>query len=70
MPAYQVRFINQHDSTELIDLYHLARTALAYGPADTLQYMQWASAEFHKRHPEVSRTGAYKDLCGLLGRVK
>lgn len=62
-----LRFIKEKDSGELINLYHLARTALS-GNADQGRHarMVWASQWFSKQHPDVSATAAYKDLDALL----
>ncbi len=48
---------------ELVNLYHLARTALA-GTSDRSQYarMRWAVDEFRKTNPEVSDKRAYLEL--------
>jgi len=49
---------------ELANLYHLARTALAGTGKDTpYQRRLWAAREYHKAHPEVGETAAYKELC-------
>ncbi len=66
-PQYKVRFIAEADIGALVNLYHLARTALSGQDDSPYQRMLWASSEFAKAH-DVSSTGAYKDLCGLLGR--
>ncbi len=66
MVSYQCRFIAQRDSSELVNLYHLARTALAGDRAGRYERMLWASKWFAKQHPEVTPAGAYKDLDGLL----
>ena len=63
---YRTRFIKQSDATELINLYHLARTALAGEPCGRYERMCWAAKWFSKEHPPVTQTGAYKDLDGLL----
>lgn len=64
---YEVRFIRPDQSAELVNLYHLARVPLSGAGKDTKYYrMLWASKEFHKAHPEISETAAYKDLDGLL----
>lgn len=64
--GYQVRFIKPDQSAELMNLYHLARVPLSGTGKDTpYERMLWASKEFAKLHPEVSSTGAYKDLDGL-----
>ena len=65
---YQVRFVPTNKSADLVNLYHLARTALSGQDDSPYQCMLWASGEFHKANPNVSATGAYKDLCGLLDR--
>jgi len=66
MPGYQTRFIKEEDGPALVNLYHLARTALAGQPAGRHERLIWASKMYAKENPEVSSTGAYKDLCGLL----
>jgi hypothetical protein len=58
-----LRFINQSQYTELINLYHLARAA---GKATRYDRMIWASKEFHKIYPNISETAAYKDLSSNL----
>jgi hypothetical protein len=65
-PAYAVRFIQAAHSTELINLWHLSRVALCDRTHGRWERMAWAAREFSKMHPEVSSTGAYKDLDGLL----
>lgn len=65
-PAYAVRFIRSEHSAELVNLYHLARTALAGEKCGRYERMLWASGAFSKEHPAVTATGAYKDLNGLL----
>lgn len=70
-PEYQVRFIPAEDRFKLVNLYHLARTALAGKPtAEQTPYfrMLWASREYARGSNQASATGAYKDLCGLLDR--
>jgi hypothetical protein len=70
-PPYAVRFIKPEQVGELINLYHLALAALCAKPLhqrSPWHRMQWAAGEFSKAHPEVTSTGAYKDLCGLLDR--
>ena len=56
------RFIKQEHLGELINLYHLARTALSGQPAGKYERMRWASRQFAKEHNYVTSTGAYKDL--------
>jgi len=70
MIGYQTRFIKADHSAELVNLYHLARCALSgvegKNPGSKYDRLIWAADQFHKAHPEVSATGAYKDLDGLL----
>ena len=66
-PEYRVRFVREADAAALVNLYHLARTALSGGDDGKHARKCWAAAEFAKAHDYVSSTGAYKDLCGLLG---
>ena len=61
-----LRFLTQAEYSELINLYHLARTALSGKPCSTHDRMLWATKEFHKLHPEISSTAAYKDLSAGL----
>lgn len=71
IPPYKVRFVRPEHSAELVNNYHLARTALCSKPiAEQSPYhrMVWASAAFARSHNYVSAAGAYKDLCGLLDR--
>ena len=66
---YDPRFIRSCDAAELVNLYHLARTALASKPLPEQgkgQRRWWAAEAFHSEHPDVSVMGAYKDLEGLL----
>lgn len=51
---------------EIVNLYHLARTALAGKDDSRYQRMLWATREFIKAHPEVSNKAAYLDLEALL----
>lgn len=62
-----LRFISQSQYLELINLYHLARTALS-GTQNQSKYdrMIWATKEFNKLHPDISSTAAYKDLSANL----
>lgn len=66
LPKYAVRFISPEDTGELINLFHLSRTALSGISESRSQRMIWASSAFSKLHPEVSPCAAYKDLDGLL----
>jgi len=69
MVSYTVRFIPPESAFRLVNLYHLARTALSGQDSDTPHgRMIWASKEYNKEFPAVSSTAAYKDLCGLLDR--
>lgn len=61
-----LRFVKQPDYCELINLYHLARTALSGQPCSKYDRMIWASQEFSKAHPYCTSTGAYKDLSANL----
>jgi hypothetical protein len=61
-----LRFVRRADYHELINLYHLARTALSGQPCGKYERMIWATAEFAKAHDYVSATGAYKDLSAAL----
>lgn len=57
------------DQAELVNLYHLAHTALA-GQRDEIgrskdtrhNRMLWAAAEYSKAHPDIGQTAAYKAL--------
>lgn len=66
--AYKCRFIPERDSSEIVNLYHLALVPLS-GTGKRTKYdrMVWASNAYAKEHPEVTANGAYKDLCGILG---
>jgi hypothetical protein len=69
MVDYKTRFIAQRDASELVNLYHLARVPLSgtkYHGSGSYERMLWASGQFAKLHPEVTASGAYKDLDGLL----
>lgn len=61
-----LRWVKESDYHELINLYHLARTALPPGNDGKHSRMIWASKEFSKAHPYVSETGVYKDLSSNL----
>lgn len=64
-PGYRLRFIRPEHASELVNLYHLARVSKGTGAARH-ERMIWASDAFHKTHPEISATAAYKDLDGIL----
>lgn len=61
-----LRFVPRHLYGELINLYHLAKCALSGQSCSKYDRMIWAAKEFHKAHPEISETGAYKDLSSNL----
>lgn len=67
-PAYELRFVKEANKHELINLYHLARCALAGTGKSPTKYerMVWAADEFAKKYDYVTETGAYKDLDGML----
>jgi len=54
-------FTHEEDS-ELVNLLHLAKTALSGGDTSWHKRAQWAADEFSKIHPDISRNGAYKRL--------
>jgi hypothetical protein len=66
IPSYRPRFVTDDQLRELVELWHLGRTALAGGDASSYRRCQWAAREFHKKHPSVSEGGAYKDLSASL----
>lgn len=71
LPEYVCRFIPHADRFKLVNLYHLARTALCTLPIaeqSPWHRMRWSSEQYAKEHPGVSQTAAYKDLCGILDR--
>lgn len=61
-----LRFVKDEHYTELVNLYHLARTALAGGDDSKYARMIWACKEWAKVHTYTSSTGAYKDLSANL----
>ena len=65
MVGYQTRFIPQGDATALINLWHLAKVPCGLS---SYKRMLKAAKWYHEEHPEVSATGAYKDLDGLLAQ--
>jgi hypothetical protein len=67
-PLYQPRHINNDQLCELINLYHLARTALSGKDDSRYQRMLWASREFHKLNPLIGEAAAYKDLSNSLSQ--
>ena len=58
--------ISIRDESELINLYHLARTALSGKDDSRYKRIIWASKWFSKEHPEVTSTQAYLELDSLL----
>ena len=64
---FQPRFLTDTQLGELSNLWHLSRTALS-GRDGSSRYkrMLWASDAFHKAHPHISSTAAYKDLDAML----
>lgn len=56
------RNVSAAQLTEMINLYHLARTALSGKDDSKYQRLIWASKEFHKKHADISQTKAYLDL--------
>lgn len=65
-PGYTPRFVTRAQLMELINLYHLARVPLSGQKCGRWERMHWAATEFHKKHPEISTTAAYKDLSAQL----
>jgi hypothetical protein len=57
------RFIPTHLLGDLFELWHTSRVARGNS---RYERMLWASDQFHKAHPEISSTAAYKDLDGML----
>ncbi len=51
---------------ELIELFHTARTALAGGDDSRWGRLDWAAKAYHKAHPEVSVSQAYKTLSRIV----
>lgn len=61
-PLYVPRWIKREHEAEAINLYHLARTALAGSRYDRYDRLIWASREFTKKYDYLTATAAYKDL--------
>lgn len=61
-----LRFVRECDYAELVNLYHLARTALSGQACSKYDRMVWASREWAKTHSYASAIGAYKDLSANL----
>lgn len=66
LTEHNLRFVKEEDYAELINLYHLAKTALAGRPHTKYDRMVWAAKEFVKKYPYISSTRAYKDLSDNL----
>ena len=60
---YVTRFIPKADAAELVNLYHLARTAVG---DDRHERKVKAAAWYAAEHPGITALAAYKDLEGLL----
>jgi hypothetical protein len=67
-PVYQPRHVSGPQLAELVNLYHLARTALSGRDDSRYQRLLWAAREFHKENPAISETAAYKDLSNALSQ--
>lgn len=61
-----LRFVKAEHYPELINLYHLARTALSGKSCTKYDRMLWATKEWAKIHTYTTPTGAYKDLSANL----
>ncbi len=73
LPRYKSnpkRFITDSQFAELVNLFHLAKTALSGKDDSKYQRMIWASKEFHKAHPNISATYAYKDLSDAVNAIR
>lgn len=57
-----LRFLSEKQYREIINLFHLAETALAGTNPSRYERMVWASSEFNKIYPSISQSAAYKDL--------
>lgn len=66
VPAYRPRFVSEAQLADLVNLWHLARTALAGTNPDSAARARWASDQFARANPTVTSTAAYKDLSGPL----
>lgn len=54
-------------AAELVNLFHLARTALAYERDQSrTARITWAAQEFHMSNPETSVNRAAKELSRML----
>jgi hypothetical protein len=61
-----LRFVLDADYGELINLYHLARTALSGGSDSRHARMLWACKHFAAKHSYVTIIAAYKDLSARI----
>lgn len=61
--TFRPRFVPESLLNDLSNLWHLSR--VPHG-LNRYKRMLWASDEFHKAHPGVSATAAYKDLGDML----
>ena len=67
---YSPRFITQAQLAELVELYHLARTALNGGRgAERHERLTWALKQFSEANPSLSAGKVYKDLYGATQGV-
>lgn len=61
-----LNFLNR-DELELIELYHLAPTALAYTLPTRWQKMDWAARAYAKEHPDrMTVNRAYRILSEVI----
>ena len=65
-PLYQPRFVTKDQLNELINLYHLADTALSGTDYHKWDKLNYAAKEFHKKYPNISETAAYKDISNQM----
>jgi hypothetical protein len=61
------------DQRELVELWHISRTALATGKfidgRQRIARLEWVIAEFLKAHPEVARKWVYVWCSEFLGLI-
>ena len=60
------KFVSREDVEEMIELYHLSRTALSGKDDSRHNRIIWAASEFVKKYPDTKKTLAYKDLAAAL----
>lgn len=68
-PPYKTRWIPAADVADIVNLYHLARTALAGKPSaeqSRWHRITWACDQYAAAHPTIPRGGVWKDLTALL----